>query len=209
MSDKERLINKDASMSISGYTPQEHGTFDRVIRPMAAEFVGVALFVFVACCSLNSGDLVAAALGHGLTIALLVVGFGAISGAHFNPAVTLGVTLGGGLPVSLLPGYWIAQLGGGILGAAIVRGTLPSSVYASISGGTHQLGKEVTAGWGFLIEVVLTTVLVLTVLMAAVNRQTKSKLAPLAIGFAVSVDIMAGLLFASPNNRWISKQEPF
>ncbi|KAH3864521.1 hypothetical protein DPMN_027540 [Dreissena polymorpha] len=190
MTEMDRLISLDKS--ISGHPPQERGTFERIFRPMAAKFVGVALFVFVGCCALNSGDLVGAALGHGLTIALLIVGFGAISGGHFNPAVTVGVIMGGGLPVYLLPSNIIAQLGGGMLGASIVRATLPSEVYAKIGGGTHQLGKDVNAGWGFLIEVVLTTVLVLTVLMAAVNNQTKSKLAPLAIGFAVSVDIMAG-----------------
>jgi len=43
------------------------------------------------------------------------------SGGHFNPAVTLGAVLGGGLPLALLPGYWFGQLMGGILGAAFVR----------------------------------------------------------------------------------------
>ena len=71
------------------------------------------------------------------------------------------------------------------------QGTLPSSNYTSIQGGTHQLGPGVEPGWAILIEAVLTTVLVFTVLMAAVNTQTQSKLAPLAIGFAVAVDIMA------------------
>lgn len=43
------------------------------------------------------------------------------SGGHFNPAVTLGVTLSGGLPLFLAPGYMIGQVIGGILGAALVR----------------------------------------------------------------------------------------
>ncbi|XP_053380109.1 aquaporin-8-like [Mercenaria mercenaria] len=74
-----------------------------------------------------------------------------------------------------------------------------------IGGGVHHLGKltvpvsetkmetvSVEPGWGLLIEMLLTTVLVFTVLMSAVNPKTKTSLAPLAIGFAVAVDIMAG-----------------
>lgn len=84
---------------------------------------------------------------------------------------------------------------------------MPSEVYHQIGGGVHHLGSiylvfpngtqtgaiaNVEPGWGLLIELMLTTVLVFTVLMVAVNSKTKTSLAPLAIGFAVSVDIMAG-----------------
>ena len=77
---------------------------------------------------------------------------------------------------------------------------MPSGVYKEIGGGVHHLGtrlgpdmnEAVSPGWGFLVETLLTTVLVFTVLMAAVNTRTKSPIAPLAIGFAVVVDILAG-----------------
>ncbi|XP_045211478.2 aquaporin-8-like [Mercenaria mercenaria] len=197
MADTEYLINRNNSAS-----RESEGSFDRIWRPIIAEMVGVTLFVFVGCCALVSGNITSAALGHGLTIALLIMGLGEISGGHFNPAVTLGVTLAGGLPVFLAPGYIIGQIVGGVLGAALVRGTLPSGVYSMIKGGVHHLGKydvpdsvsteNVKPGWGLLIEMVLTTVLVFTVLMSAVNPRTKTSLAPLAIGFAVAVDIMAG-----------------
>jgi len=74
MSDTERLINhkkEDVEM-------QPDGIFDTAIRPVLAEFVGTAIFVFVGCCALVSQDIVAAAMGHGLTIGLLVMGFGSI-----------------------------------------------------------------------------------------------------------------------------------
>lgn len=200
MADTEYLINKnDSTSEPRGHEPS---VFDRILRPILAETVGVTLFVFVGCCSLVSGQLVNAALGHGLTIAILIMGLGEISGGHFNPAVTLGVTLAGGLPVYLAPGYFVGQIFGGILGASLVRGTLPKVEYSKIGGGVHHLNKfedvgmktveDVEPGWGLLIEMVLTTVLVFTVLMTAVNARTKTKLAPLAIGFAVAVDIMAG-----------------
>lgn len=198
MTDTEYLINRNDS------TPRNpvQGSYDRIWRPVLAEMVGVTLFVFVGCCALISGNITSAALGHGLTIGLLIMGLGEISGGHFNPAVTLGVTLSGGLPLVLAPGYISGQIAGGILGASLVRGALPKGVYSDIGGGVHHLGnisthdgsdfETVEPGWAILIEMVLTTVLVFTVLMSAVNPKTKTSLAPLAIGFAVAVDIMAG-----------------
>lgn len=68
---------------------------------------------------------------------------------------------------------------------------LPESVYKDIKGGAHALGDGVYPGWSILAEGVLTFLLVFTVLMTAVDEE-KSSLAPLAIGFAVAVDIIAG-----------------
>lgn len=68
---------------------------------------------------------------------------------------------------------------------------LPESVYKEIKGGAHTLGDGVYPGWSILAEGILTFLLVFTVLMTAVDDE-KSNLAPLAIGFAVAVDIIAG-----------------
>lgn len=72
MSDTERLINRNDSEA------EPYRLYDNDVRPVLAEFVGTLLFVFVGCCSLVSGDIVGAALGHGLTIALLIMGLGAV-----------------------------------------------------------------------------------------------------------------------------------
>lgn len=63
-------------------------------------------------------------------------------------------------------------------------------MYKGITGGAHTLGHGVYPGWAILAEGILTFLLVFTVLMTAVEE--KSNLAPLAIGFAVAVDIIAG-----------------
>ena len=76
MDDRQYLINKNDSVS-EPRGPQLT-LYDRAIRPILAEMVGVTLFVFVGCCSLVTNDIVAAALGHGLTIALLIMGLGEI-----------------------------------------------------------------------------------------------------------------------------------
>lgn len=68
---------------------------------------------------------------------------------------------------------------------------LPEKDYKRIDGGVHHL-SDVEPIWGVVIEILLTFLLVFTVIMSAVNPQSKTKLAPLAIGFAVVTDILAG-----------------
>lgn len=63
----------------------------------------------------------------------------------------------------------------------------------SINGGAHTLSAGVEPGWAVLCEAILTFVLVFTVLMNALDKRNQdSVLTPLAIGFAVAVDIMGG-----------------
>ena len=64
-------------------------------------------------------------------------------------------------------------------------------MYKDIQGGAHTLGPGVYPGWAILAEGILTFLLVFTVLLTAVDEENSS-LAPLAIGFAVAVDIIAG-----------------
>ena len=71
------------------------------------------------------------------------------------------------------------------------KAVLPESVYKGIQGGAHTLGPGVYPGWAILAEGILTFLLVFTVLLTAVDEENSS-LAPLAIGFAVAVDIIAG-----------------
>ncbi|XP_064618111.1 aquaporin-8-like [Liolophura sinensis] len=137
-------------------------------------------------------SVVCVAIAHGLTIALLVASFGAVSGGHLNPAVTLGVFLSGGIKPLLAMAYVVAQLLGSLVGAGLVRAVLPSTTFKAIGGGAHNLVQGVGPGQGIVCETLLTMTLVLAVLMCAVDTD-KNVLAPLAIGFAVTVDILAGI----------------
>lgn len=95
-----------------------------------AELIGSAMLVLLGdgvCCnvSLNESGMKGAGsvhilIGWGMAVMVPAFSFGAMSGAHFNPAVTIGVALRGGLPWSSVPGYIIAQMIGGFLGAAIL-----------------------------------------------------------------------------------------
>ncbi|XP_076460185.1 aquaporin-8-like [Babylonia areolata] len=198
MSNEEetKLINQGSEI---------HDKYEAYVRPMLAEFFGVAVFVSVGCLSVLMSGAQAApdvvpfsgpgvALGHGLAIVLLVTSFGSISGGHFNPAVTLAAVLTGATrPVTGLI-YFFAQMAGGLLGAGIARAIIPSDMYVAIGGGAQTLAPGVTAGQGILCEMVLTTVLVLTVLMTAIDPRTKAALAPIAIGFAIILGVLAGCL---------------
>lgn len=197
--ERQNLINRSESDHVKYLS-----RFEEFVRPALAEFFGVTLFVCISCLSvqLSGGGAttlvpfsgVGIALGHGLTIGLLVVALGDVSGAHLNPAVTFGALLAGAIGPLQAAIYLFAQLSGSLAGAGLTKGVLPGAVYENISGGAHNLASGVSPGQGVLCEIVLTTVLVLTVLMSAVDSRTKSPLAPLAIGFAVTVDILAGVL---------------
>jgi len=156
-----------------------------------AEFVGDFFFVFIGSMSLPIG----AAFAHGLTIALLVISLGPISGGHFNPAVTLGVTLSNALHPLRAIFYVFFQLLGGFIGALFVRIVSPN--YA-IRNGITTIPQDpngvlaVTVGQGIVLEALLTYLLVQSVLCAAVDSDGTNPLAPLAIGFTLAVDIFAG-----------------
>lgn len=93
--------------------------------------VGTALYAGVG--NLNGGPL-AVALAFGLALTAGVAALGHVSGAHFNPAVTLGAALAGRLEwVRVLP-YVVAQIVGGLLAALVLFVTVPSNLPAAISG---------------------------------------------------------------------------
>ena len=95
-----------------------------------AEFIGTAMLVLLGdgvCCTVNlegsgmkGSGVVHILIGWGMAVMVPAFSFGAMSGAHFNPAVTIGAALRGGMSWGLVPGYIIAQMLGGFVGAAIL-----------------------------------------------------------------------------------------
>ncbi|CAO2583153.1 AQP8 [Lemmus lemmus] len=172
-------------------------SYERYIQPCIVELLGSALFIFIGCLSViqNSPDtgLLQPALAHGLALGLIIATLGNISGGHFNPAVSLGVTLIGGLNIMLLLPYWIAQLSGGLIGSALAKVVSPKERFWNATGAAFAVVQEqgqVAVALG--AEIILTVLLVLAVCMGAVNKKTKSPLAPFSIGLSVTVDILAG-----------------
>jgi aquaporin TIP len=175
----------------------------RAVAPLVAELVGTFLFFFVGMGAVASLDraaasggaldgaagLVVVALAHGIVLAVLVSALGAISGGHFNPAVTFGVWLAGKIAWRRAAAYVVAQLIGALIAALALRVIFTAAVSPSL--GTPALGTGVDALGGILVETVLTVILLTAVFGTAIDARAP-KIGGLAIGFAVAADILMG-----------------
>ncbi|XP_062580742.1 aquaporin-8-like [Saccostrea cucullata] len=182
------MAEGDTSLTHRQETTPASSFFNKVVRPVLAEFIGTTLFVF-SVCLIPADYSIASSLLQGFAYVFLIVGLGKFSGGHFNPAITSAVALCGGVSLLSAVCYIIAQLVGGLIGAALVLGILSVQDYELLHGGATLLSKR--PGWGVLTEAILTFMLILTVLITTMDEK-KHKLAPLAIGFAVTVGVMAG-----------------
>ncbi len=172
-----------------------------LLKQCVAEFVGTFALIFIGVgvianhSNLNSNaGLLAVALAHGLTIAVMVSATGGISGGHLNPAVTFGLLVGGKIEVKRSIAYWISQLAGAVIAAAMVAWLLGSSEVSGkdlVFKGTPAVGKGATAIQGIGIEAVLTFFLVFVVYGSAVDARAP-KICGLAIGLTVALDILFG-----------------
>jgi MIP family channel proteins len=129
---------------------------------------------------------VGVAISFGLVIMVMIYALGHVSGAHFNPAVTFSFALARHFPRRHVAPYWAAQLGGALLGAAILRGSLGD--LARI-GATYPSGSDRQA---FLWEAVLSFFLMLVIMAVATDSRAVGEAAALAIGSTVGLDAMFG-----------------
>jgi aquaporin Z len=162
-----------------------------------AEFVGTLLLVFLAVGAAVSGvtgrglvsGVVGVALAFGLVLLALAYAIGPISGCHINPAVTLGVLLSRGMTAREAGFYWIAQFAGGIAGAALLK--LMTSGFGDVRDttgtlGSNNYGTNISGPGAFLLEVLITMVLV-TVVLLVTGRSATPGFAGLAIGLTLTV----------------------
>lgn len=99
--------------------------FSYFARPCAAEFVGTAFYTFISCLATKRDFVIeqsiATAIANGTALIFLTSTLGHVSGAHFNPAVTLGVWIAGGIRFALAFFYVLSQILGGLIGALLCR----------------------------------------------------------------------------------------
>ncbi|MFJ2552011.1 MIP/aquaporin family protein [Microbacterium sp. NPDC087591] len=146
-------------------------------RKALAEALATFLFVLAIIAAVNSGSPLTP-LAIGFTLAVLVYATGHISGAHLNPAVSIGVFLRGGLSVADLIAYLIAQLVGGVLAALVSLTVWPAGEKAMV----------IEVGPAFLVEALFTLILVYVVLNVATSKDTAgNSFYGLAIGGVVFV----------------------
>jgi len=170
----------------------------KLIRAVAAEFVGMVLFVYIGCSSVvgtfnpvsggAKAQITDIALAFGLSIAALVHTIGHISGGHLNPAVTTALVLARKMKwfTGLL--YIAAQCLGAIIGAALTFAST-KDVSEACNGGPSTMG----AGEAFLREFVLTFLLVFVVFGTIDPKRDRRSPGPLSIGLAVTVAHLASV----------------
>jgi aquaporin Z len=162
------------------------------LRRGVLEFVGVFALIFVAAggaaYATSPTDL---ALANGLVIAVMVSAAGPITGGHINPAVTLAFLVTKRITPLLAAVYMVAQFGGAVLAALLLKWVVPDSATSVTNLGAPGLGSGISSGAGVVIEAVLTFFLVWVVFATAVDpRGTFRQIAGLAIGFVIAFDVL-------------------
>ncbi|MGX5733115.1 aquaporin Z [Bosea thiooxidans] len=167
-------------------------------KKYVAEALGTFWLTFAGCGSAviaagfpNVGiGLLGVSLAFGLSVVTMAYAIGHISGCHLNPAVTVGLAVGGRFPGAQVVPYVVAQVVGAIVAAgllyAIARGAPGFDLaggFAANGYGAHSPGKYDLVS-AFLIEVVM-TMMFLFIIMGATHGKAPVGFAPLAIGLAL------------------------
>ena len=167
-------------------------TSPALARRLVAEAIGTFALVFAGCGAImvdaKTGSLghIGIAISFGLVIMAMIYAVGHISGAHFNPAVTFSFALARHFPPRHVPLYWAAQMGGALLAAGILRGSLGNVAHV---GGTYPSGSD---GQAFLWEAVLSFFLMFVIMAVATDTRAVGEAAAIAIGGTVGLDAMFG-----------------
>ena len=171
-------------------------------RRLVAEVIGTFWLVLGGCGAAilaagtgvpGSIGMAGVALAFGLTVFTMAFAVGFISGGHFNPAVSLGLTVAGRFSARDLPGYVGAQVVGGILASALLAFLasghtgfdLQASGFAANGYGTHSPGGF-SAATAFVAEAILTGGFLL-VILGATDPRSAGAFAPLSIGLALTL----------------------
>jgi len=169
------------------------------MKKLVAEFIGTLWLVLGGCGSavLAAGfpglgiGFVGVAIAFGLTVLTMVYAIGHISGAHLNPAVSVGLWIGGRFDTKDLIPYIIAQVLGGIAGAAILYIIVTGKVGAEIgSFAANGYGDHSPGGYGMLsalVSEIVMTFMFLMVILGATHSKAPKGFAGIAIGLALTL----------------------
>ena len=170
-----------------------------MFRKLSAEFFGTCWLVFGGCGSALLAaafpdvgiGFVGVAFAFGLTVLTMAYAVGPISGGHFNPAVSLGLAIAGRFEWAHLIGYWIAQVVGGVMGAAVLY-LIVSGKTGFTAGGFASNGYDALSPGGYsmlaalIAEVVLTAAFLL-IILGSTSPAAAAGFAPIAIGLGLTV----------------------
>ncbi|XP_027348541.1 nodulin-26-like [Abrus precatorius] len=186
-------VNKDVSQ-----TREDSGTYVTVsfLQKLVAEVIGTYFLIFAGCASVvvnknndNVVTLPGISIVWGLAVMVLVYSVGHISGAHFNPAVTIAFASTKRFPLKQVPIYVVAQ----VLGSTLASGTLR----LIFSGKHDQFSGTLPAGsylQAFVVEFIITFYLMFIISGVATDNRAIGELAGIAVGSTVLLNVM----FAGP-----------
>jgi aquaporin Z len=164
---------------------------------LVAEAAGTCLFFIVGAGSIVLGTfappgpgLLGVAFAHGLILAVMVSSLGAVSGGHFNPAVTFGLWIAGKIEAPRAGMYVAAQLVGAVVAGLALRFIFPNAWQAT-NIGVPALAAGVSPATGIALEAIMTVVLLLAVFGTAVDPRGP-RIGGFAIGLAIAADILVG-----------------
>ena len=166
---------------------------NRNFSTFLAECVGTFSLVLFGCSAIVVDELFGGSIGHvgisfsfGIIVMVMIYSFGNISGAHLNPAVTIGFFFSKRLKLKDIPIYISAQLIGAFLAALLLRIAFPQS---STLGATLP---KVSGVFAFIVEIILTFILMLVILNVSIGHMEKGIMAGVAIGSLITLEAMVG-----------------
>lgn len=165
------------------------------MKKLLAEFLGTFSLIFAGTGAIVINDVSGGAIGHagialtfGLIVLAMIYTFGDVSGAHLNPAVTVAFAAAGRFPWQAVAGYAAAQAAGGFTASWLLHILFPAH---------ENLGATLPTGLAsqsFILEAVLTAILMLTILSVSTGSKEKGVTAGIAIGAVIGLEAM----FAGP-----------
>jgi len=169
-------------------------------KKMGAEFIGTFWLVLGGCGSavLAAGfpdvgiGLLGVSLAFGLTVLTMAYAIGHISGCHLNPAVSIGLWSGGRFPASELGPYIVAQVAGGIAGAAVLYVIATGQAGFDVSAGFASNGYGEHSPGGYSLTAALTIEIVMTfmflmIILGSTDKRAPLGFAPIAIGLGLTL----------------------
>ena len=163
------------------------------LRKYTSEFIGTFALVFAGCGAVGVESLNPGTLGHlgvsavfGLIVMVMIYAVGNISGAHFNPAVSLGFFWARRIPFSEVPPYIIAQLTGSAAASLLLRFLLPTGASPGITFPAAGVWQSLA------LEAVYTFLLMFVILNVSTGHMEKGIMAGVAVGGTVALLALIG-----------------
>jgi aquaporin Z len=158
-----------------------------------AEGIGTFALVFAGCGAIVVNEVFSGVLGHvgvsmvfGLVVMAMIYAVGNVSGAHFNPAVTLGFFFSGRLDGRFVLPYIGSQIVGALAGAGLLRVIFPNT--ATLGATLPHIGVL----QAFTVEAVLSFLLMFVILNVSTGHMEKGIMAGVAVGGTVALDALIG-----------------